>query len=159
MCAQNTHHNTKGNCVLFQAAPRQCSTNRDRVACSPRGCITVDHSRLDKCVRYALESVGVCVCACVKAVLEHGVNARTSQVESRRIKHRRRAHTHTHTQRFVPLCCVVPGGKSSMTVFGIDHREMCNPLYGVCVWTVPECVVFSLCVCVCCSCFQSECGM
>lgn len=106
-CAQNTHHNTKGNCVLFQAAPRQCSTNRDRVACSPRGCITVDHSRLDKCVRYALESVGVCVCACVKAVLEHGVNARTSQVESRRIKHRRRAHAHTHTNTHKDSCLSV----------------------------------------------------
>lgn len=58
-----------------------------------------------------------------------------------RKKKRTFAHAHTHTE-----AGFYPGGKSSMTVFGIDQRRMCNPLYGCLFRRFQSVLYFAVCL-------------
>lgn len=129
------YHKTKGHCVLFRAASQQHSTNSHRVACMPQGCITGDHSPLDKCVRYACECVLMHVCqSCTWTWGEH---VGTSQVESMRRNHTTHTHTHTQTCLALLLCCFL------VAKHHIDQGKMCNGssvlCFPVCLpWLFPE---------------------
>lgn len=64
---------------------------------------------------------------------------RNTSVEA--VKRKEPLHTRTHTEAGFYL-----GGKSSMTVFGIDQRRMCNPLHGCLFRRFQSVLYFAVCL-------------
>lgn len=102
------------------------------VACIPQGSITEDHSL---CVRAACERT------CAACVSKSYLNMGWIEEHLSWSRKKKRTFAHAHTEAGFH-----PGGKSSMTVFGIDQRRMCNPLYGCLFRRFQSVLYFAVCL-------------